>query len=826
MAHIARFTWRDWRAGELNLLIAALVIAVAAVASVGFFVDRMRLALEREAADLLGADLVIVGDRPLPARLGAQARLDGLRVATTAVFPSMTRAQGRPQLASVKAVSAEYPLRGAVRLRTGASGDAAAGRPPASGEAWADPQLLVSLGIGVGDTVGVGRLKLRVTGAIALEPDRGAGFVNLAPRLLISAADLDASGLVQPGSRVTYRLLIAGGAPDVADFRRWVTPRLDRGQRLEALDTGRPELRRTLERAQQFLSLVALLSALIAAVAVALAARRFADRHLDACAVIKAIGVEQRALVGILLGELLLVAMSGGVIGALSGWGVHHLLVAIARPLVAIELPPATWAPAWQAMIAALVLLMGFGAWPFVRLAGVPPLRVLRRELDGGDRRAWIGGLLALVAFTALLVWFAGDQRLAFYALGGFGAGALVFAVATGLVVSLVSRLRSLATFMRSAVMRLALASWARRREATITQTVALSIGLMAMMLLAVTRTDLIEGWRRASPPDAPNRFVINIQPDQRASVESMLREALGVPTPMYPMVRGRLIERNGVSTARSAGEPRERARFEREFNLSYMAEMPAHNRIVEGRWLRPDAAEVSVEEGLMRRLGLALGDRVVFDIAGERVAVTITGVRKLAWDSMKVNFFMILSPAALRDMPQTWITAFHQPADGADATDRKLVAAMPNLTVFDTTNIVRQVQTMLDQVVRAVQVLFAITLAAGMVVLYGALASSRDERTREAGLMRALGASRRQLASTQLWEIGLSGAMAGALAACGALATGALLADRVFQFELAVRWSLIPVGMMAGAALAILTGWLGLRPVFNTPPLSTLRDG
>ncbi|HQY27917.1 MAG TPA: ABC transporter permease, partial [Burkholderiaceae bacterium] len=493
-----RLTRRDWRAGELRLLVAALVVAVGAIASVGFFVDRMRGALEQEAAQLLGADLVIGSDKAPDDALAGEAARRGLQVARTVVFPSMAMAGGVPQLASVKAVSDNYPLRGRVRVtevpppaglgEAGASdagtSDAAADRAPTRGEVWLDPQIAQALGVARGGTIGFGDASFRVTRLITLEPDRGTGFVNFAPRAMFSLEDLPATRLVQPASRVRWQLMVAGEPQAVAAFADWAQPRLGRGQRIESLDSGRPELRATLDRAEQFLSLVALLSALIAAVAIGLASRRFAERHLDGCAVMKAMGLGQARLLGLLGMELVWVALIGAVFGIALGWTVHFGLVAAIQPLIEVPLPRAGWLPAAQALIVAVVLIAGFGAWPFLRLAGVPPLRVLRREAGSAPASAWIASGIAAVSFCALLFWFARDPRLAAVSIGGFAAGALVFVAVTFATVRLLEPLRHAGFVAGSPALRLAFASWSRRRGMTVTQTVALSVGLMALLLL------------------------------------------------------------------------------------------------------------------------------------------------------------------------------------------------------------------------------------------------------------------------------------------------------------------------------------------------------
>lgn len=827
--HILRFTFRDWRSGELNLLLAALIIAVASLAAVGFFVDRLRVALDLQASQLLGADLVVRSQRKLPDDYLTQAQALKLTVASTVSFPSMVSYEGVPRLASVKAFSPNYPLRGELRL---VANDGALDRPatvmPAPGQAWVDPQLATAINAQPGNTLFLGDSQFKLTELIALEPDRGGGFASLAPRILIPLADLEKTGLVQLGSRVTYRLMVAGKPASVAQYTAWIQERLTPVQRLETAQEGRPELRVTLDRAEQFLSLVALLSALIAAVAVALAARRFAQRHLDACAISKAIGMSQSLLMKVLVGELLLVALVAGVIGAAVGWVLHFGLAWSIAPLVSIPLPqPSIW-PALQALIASVVLLLGFGAFPFVRLAGVPPLRVLRRDLGGTSSPVWIGGLIALACFAGLLFWLSNDRRLAAFALGGFMVGGVVFSLCAFVLVWLVGKSRNMPLIARSPVLRLAMASWSRRRASAVSQTVALSIGLMALILLTVTRTDLIEGWQRATPADAPNRFVVNIQPDQVESVGRIISTSVvdGADAPgLYPIVRGRLVKINDKPAQPPSDSPEEgqaSSTLNRELNLSFMTALPGHNELVQGEWFAPDAPEVSVEDSLFDSLGLKLGDQLTFDIAGEMVTAKVSSTRKVAWDSMKINFYMIMSPKVLGDMPQSWITAYNQPKD--TDFDRRLLKDHPNLTVFDTGLILRQIQRLLGQVVQAVQFLFLLTLAAGVTVLYGALATSRDERTREAGLMRALGASRRQLGIAQFWELALSGGLSGFLAAAGALATGAVLADRVFQFELTTRWEILPGGLLVGALIAVLAGWMGLRVVLNSPPLSTLR--
>lgn len=876
--------WRDLLARELNLLLVALLVAVAAVTTVGFFVDRLDRALNEQALHLLGGDLVLRADRPIPEDWTRKARALGLRVAHTASFPSMAMAESSTaaadaddedealpptQLASVLAVSHDYPLRGELTVtadeagpsagvsgtddgaspgravdaqqapargpssadETAAPGDLQARTSqtiqhgPPAGSVFVDESLAQGLGLKPGDTLTLGNARFTIDRFILMEPSRGASFVNFAPRLMLSIDDLPATGLVRPGSRISHGLLVAGEAQAVSEFQDWLQPRLGAGQRLENLEAGRPEIQNTLARARQFLALVSLLSALIAAVAIGLGARRFAERHLDGFAILKAMGLTQRVLARTLMLEMLWLALAGGALGVILGWVAHHALTGVARVMLETSLPAASAWPALQALLVAVVLVLGFAAVPVLRLAGVTPLRVLRRDLGAPGMSVWLVLAVALGAFGLLLFWLVGEARLSLLALGGFVVAGLAFVLLAMCGVWLAARLRPKRTRGGWAlVLRLALTGWSRRLSMTAVQIVALTIGLMALLLLTVVRNDLLAAWQQAAPPDAPNRFVINIQPDQQADVRRMLAEAGLGEVPLYPMVRGRLVAIND-RPVRPQDYPDDRAQrlVDREFNLSYTDRMPGHNRLAAGRWIRPQAAEVSAEVGIMNTLGLKLGDHLRFDVAGQPVEMTLVGSRELKWDSMQVNFFMIGSPAALATQPQSLITSFHLPP-GREGLVRQLTRAMPNLTIVDTGAITAQIQTMIGQVVQAVQFLFLFTLAAGCVVLYAAMGSVRDERVAEIALMRALGASRRQLGLVQLLELSLTGLLAGLMGAAGATLLGWLLAREVFDFAYQPSLWLLSGSILASMLFIVLAGGWNIWRLLDTPPLRALR--
>jgi putative ABC transport system permease protein len=834
-------TARDWRAGELRFLLVALIVAVSALSSVGFFIDRMRAGLNRDANQLLGADLVINADQPVAAAWRAEAQRRGLLLADTVTFPSMAQGgegeDSQAQLASIKAVSAGYPLRGELRITTNPEdASEALGTKtraiPAPGTVWVDANLLPAIGVKVGETLQLGERRFTIAQLVAAEPDRGASFANFAPRVMLNAADLPSTGLVDDFARVTYRVQVAAPSKNdlarVNDFDSWLRDRIKRdnvkGVRLESLENGRPEMRATLDRADRFLSLVGLLSAMLAAVAVAMAARRFMQRHLDACAMLRCLGMTQNQVGAMYLIEFALVGLAGSLLGVLVGFGAHFVLLELIGTLLPADLPPVSPLPALQGIATGMLLLVGFALPPVLQLRNVPHNRVIRREQAAPQPMALATYGLGTGVFVALLLWQAGDPKLALTTAGGFLGGFAVFALVAWLGLRLLRRLRGVFAHQG---WRFAVTSLQRRPGATVVQVVSLALGLMALLLLTVVRGDLVAAWERATPENAPNRFIINVLPDQKQGVEGQLRQA-GVQAPvLYPMIRGRLTAVNGKPLAADTYASDDARRLaNREFNLSTMAEPPAENEIVAGKWYTdaPGVAEASVEQGIARTLGLQLGDVMRFDMAGLVVDAKVTSLRKVEWGSMRANFFVIINPQAMANAPATYMTAFHLPERGANLASR-LARAYPNLTVIDVSGIIRQVQEVVDQVVVAVEFLFLFTLASGVLVLYAALMGSQAERTREAGLLRALGATRKQLAQAQRIEFMLVGGLAGLLAATGAAALGWALAEYQFKFPWTFEPGVWMAGITAGVACALVGGWFGLRAVLRQPPLQTLRE-
>jgi putative ABC transport system permease protein len=825
-----RTLWRDLRAGELRLLIVAVTLAVAALTAVGFFADRLKGGMQRDARALIGGDAVVVSDSATPPAFAQQAKSLGLQAVTTMVFPSMARAPdtkgGGSRLIALKAVPAGYPLRG--RLQVAASADAA-GEPtqdvPHRGEAWVDAAVLEALGLQVGDPVLLGDAQLRIARVITLEPDRGTGFLAFAPRVMISADDLPATHLVQPASRITWRFAVAGDDGAVSRFAAWADAQAKRpdvrGVRVEALDAGPPEMRQTLARAEKFLNLVALLAALLSAVAVALAARGFAARHLDDCAMLRVLGLSQRTIAWSYTFEFAAAGVVASLAGVALGFGVHFVFIAMMRGLVETQLPPPGSWPVLFGVGVGMTLLLAFGLPPVLQLAQVPPLRVIRRDVGSLKPASLLVLAVGVAGFAALLLAASSDIKLGGIAVGGFAGAVLVFAGLSWLAVKLLRRVVNEATAPRWLV--LATRQIGARPAYAVVQSSALAVGLLALVLLVLLRTDLIASWRQATPADAPNRFVINVLPEQSKAFLAQLHAGGVTRLDWYPMFRGRLVAVNGRPISPDDfAEERARRLVDREFNLSYAATQPPHNQVVGGRWQAEEKDAVSVEEGIANTLGLKLGDTLRFDVGGLTSEAKITSLRKVDWGSMRANFFVMYPVSELPGMPVTFMGAFRAPDQRG--FDNALVRNFPNITDVDMTATLNQVQGVLDKVIRAVEFLFGFTLAAGLVVLFAAVTATREERAREFAIMRAVGARAALLRQVQRAELIGIGLLAGFLASVVASIVGWALAKYAFDFT----WTASPLvplaGALAGAVLALAAGWWGLREVLNRPVVETLR--
>ena len=839
-----RNLWRDFRSGELNLLIISVVLAVAALTAVGFFSDRLQAGLWRDARQLLGGDAVVVSDKPTPANFQQKAQALGLTTNATLSFPSMARADdtkgGETKLVALKAVSEGYPLRGQMSLLNLQGSDAIKpdlsksypAKPtrevPQPGQAWVDPALLEVLNLQMGDALWLGDKSFQIAALIDREPDRGAGFMNFAPRVMIHQSDVMATGLIQPASRLSYRMAVAGEASqaNVQQFLKWARDEVAkpevRGIQVESMESGRPEMRQTLDRAEKFLNLVALLAALLCAVAVALAARTFASKHLDGCALLRVLGQSQKTLSVAYAFEFITAGWMASLLGVIMGYGIHHAFIWLLAGLVDVQLPPSSGEPALLGMGMGLTLLLAFGLPPVLQLAKVPAMRVIRRDM-GGLQAASVGVLLTgLLGFAGALMWASRDVKLGLMTVGGFAVATVLFAGATWLALKVLRKWVPSDTTPRWLL--LATRQVMARPVYAVVQVSALSVGLLALVLLVLLRTDLISSWRKATPVNAPDRFVINVQPDQTQAFQDKLSQVGVKDYDWYPMIRGRLVAVNGREVSpQDYTDERAKRLVDREFNLSARATQPEHNAVVKGQWQEGEKDAVSVEVGIAKTLGLNMGDRLRFDVGGVISEGRISSLRKVDWGSMRANFFVIYPVDNLPDVPLSYMAAFKTP--DVPAFERNLLQQFPNVTSVDLRASLMQVQKVLDQVIRAVEFLFAFTLMAGLLVLTAAVTSTREERKREFAIMRALGATGRLLSQVQTAELMGVGLMAGFLASLVAELVGWGLARFVFEFEwTASLW--VPVaGALTGALLAWIAGWWGLAEVLRQPVSQTLRQ-
>ena len=818
-----RMLRRNWSGGELRVLLLALFIAVASVTTVGFFADRVQAALDRQANELLGGDLVVVADHPVPAAFKEHANAEKLAMAETRTFPSMVAADGGVNLAEIKAVSDTFPLRGRLRVADGtAGGDREIAGGPKPGTAWVAAALGARLGVKVGDTLQVGRARLTVAAVITREPDSVLDYFTIAPRVLINLADLESTRLIQLGSRVTHRLLLGGEPKAIERYRAAVTPKVARGERVEGVRDARGEVRSALERAQRFLGLASLLSVVLASVAVALAARRFSQRQIDAAAMMRCLGATQADLFAIHAWQFVVLGLAGCLLGSVAGYGGQGVLVYWLSNFFTLTLPLPGPLPALRGAVIGFVLLLGFTLPPLLRLRNVSTLRVLRRDLAAVEPLSIAAFLLGLGVLSALIVWQAGDVRLGSIALGGFLAALAVCALAGYVLIRVVARLRGAA----SGPWRYGLANLRRRTWGSLVQIMALGLGIMAMLMLTLVRTELITKWQESMPADMPNHFAINIQTDQLPEVKRYFEDIQLALPDLYPMVRARLTAIAG-KPVKPADFPEERARrlAEREFNLSWTDRIRPDNKVVAGEFWSAGAADpqFSVEEGIAKTLGIKVGEVLTYEVAGTPFTAKVTSLRKVDWDSFKPNFFVIATPALLQAYPASWITSFHlQP--GREEVVTGLVKRFPNVSVIDLTALMQQIQRITEQVSRAVEFVFLFAIAAGLVVLIAAITSTQDERVFEGAILRTLGASRRQMMVLHLAEFLAIGLLAGTIAAAGAVSLAMVLSDRVLGVPYEFHWQLPLIGLVVGGLGVAVAGLIGTRRAVSSPPLQTLR--
>ncbi len=822
-----RMLRRDWRAGEVRILALAIVVAVASISAVGFFTDRIGQILALQANELLGGDLVIASSQPLPETVLQNNRAAGLKQTNTVEFPSMVLAGERHELAAIKAVGEGYPLRGSVRIASQLfAPDEVTQGIPERGTVWLESRLLSALAVNVGDTITLGELSFTVSALITTEPARAAGnLFSIAPRLLLNIADLAETKLITPASRVRYNTLFAGDAERISAFRGAIDKVLEPGQRLQGIEDARPEVRAALDRASRFLGLSALVSVMLASVAVAMATRRFVSRHLDNCAIMRCLGAHQKTVLRIYGWQMLWLGLVASIGGVCVGYVAQFALVEILGSLAKVSLPPPSWLPVAIGVLTGMVTLLGFAVPPLLHLKDVPTLRVLRRELGTMPPRSVGTYGLGLAVLAALIIWQAQDLKLGAWVLFGTLATVAVLGGLAAILVVVVKRsVRRVGVAWQFGINNLT-----RRAQGSVVQIVGFGLGLMALLLLSIVRADLLAEWMDRLPDDTPNRFLINIQPDQVATVNRFLTNDLAEPPALFPMVRGRLVAINGQAVGENTyADERAQRLVAREFNLSWGQDLQPDNEIIAGSWWGANAAPqqaLSVEEGLAKELGLDMGDSLTFRVAGSEFSAEVTNLRKVDWDTFRVNFFVIAQPGVLDNFPATYITSFYLPTEQYKLLNA-LLKQFPNVTVIDVAAIMDHVRGIIERVTQAVEYVFLFTLVAGLMVLYAAIQATLDERVRETAILRTLGASRRQIQRGLIAEFVALGLLAGLVAAIAASIVGYVLAERIFHLDYTVNPWLWLLGLIAGGVGVGVAGVLGTRPILFKPPLQTLRGG
>ena len=825
LAFAARSFGRELRAAEVLVLLAALVLAVASLTAVGFLTDRIGKAVARQANEVLAADLRLRSAAPIPGRWRALAADYRLRTSQTLSFPSVVFGAGDAgALATIKAVDAAYPLRG--RMRTSADLFALprdVDTVPARGQVWADAALLARLDTAVGERLAVGELELEVAAVLTYRPDQSIGFASLAPSLVMNIGDIPDSGLIAEGSRVTYALLVAGEPDAVDTFAAAIDGRLPDDLRLRRREQSGERAFQAAERAERFLSLTAVISLLLSAVAIAMSARRFAERRMDTVALMKSLGATQRFVISVSLLKLLALGVIAVVAGSAVGFAAEAALSLVLAAVIQGDLPSPSFKPVLLAAGSALVLLLGFALPSLLQLKDTPPLKVLRRDAVAPGPSRLVLVALALAALAALLYASVGDPVMLAIVLGGIVFVALaLYAVGRGLV-ALLGRFRSGV----GVAWRYGLANVARRGPSSAVQVVAFGLGLTVLLLLTLVRTELLENWRQTLDDDAPNHFMINIQPDERQSIAAILDEE-AIPVPRFdPLVRARMTAINGRSVKDIEYPGDDSGWFvNREQNLSFTPELAASNELVAGVWWPADyggAPLVSIEEEVAAETGLGIGDVLEFTVAGQTLKATIASIRKVNWDSFQPNFFLVFSPGSLDGYPTSYISSLRVPA-GKKTVFAGLVRRHPSVSVIDLDSIINQVRGIIEKASLAVQFVFVFTLLAGIAVLFAAVQSTIDERRYESAMLRALGARKRTVFAGIMAEFAALGLAAGLLAAAGASALAAVAAVRLFELPYGFSPVLWLAGLGAGVAIVSLSGFFAARGAINAAPIAVLR--
>jgi len=818
-----RMLWRDSRSGELTILILALIIAVTSSTAIALFSDRLQRTMTNQTAEFLAADLVIASPNPVPSEWLARAIQLDLAQARTAEFSSVLIEHDELLLAGIKAVSNAYPLRGFLKTTTtDYSTETITHNGPEQGSVWVEKRILPALKLKLGDPLTVGEKQLIITHIITYEPDKKGDFYSFSPRVMINEADLKATGIVQPGSHVHYFFQFTGEAKALAEFKQWLKPQLNPSQRIMDIHEDRPELGSALERAERYLGLSSIVVILISGVAIAMATRRYTERHFNATALLRCLGCKQNEILWLYSSQFVVLGLVASATGCLLGWFAQEVLFHLLKQLLPQHVASPGLLAVFFGFIIGMAVLLGFALPPLLRLKQVSPLRVLRRELEPLPTSAWLIYGLAL-GIIGLLVWkYTEDLKMTATILG---VGLMTLLALGLLVYGLLNITRKWLPSM-SLAWRFGLQGLLRNSRANVSQILAFSITLVAMVLSFTVRTDLIDNWQKQLPENAPNHFALNIFPNQQVAFQQELQQQHISGSQFYPVVKGRLVEINHTPVQQivSKDSQGENATH-RELSLTWTNELPEENKIVAGNWWNdPQTGFVSVEQKLADSLKIKLGDHLTFTVGSQQINATVASIRELRWDTMKPNFYMIFSPGTLDAYPSTFITSFYLPETQKNVLNT-LVKKFPGTTILEVDLILRQFKTLLTQLTQAINYLLYFALAAGLAVLFAAVYATLDSRIYEGALMRTLGANRSLLRKAYIIEFSVLGLISGLLAVVISEAIIYALYTHVMAMEYRPSlylWALVP---FTGALFVGMAGCWGVRHVLNKSPLRVLRE-
>ncbi len=825
-----RFAWtqlqREWQAGELTILMLALLIAIASHTAIGFFTDRISRAMEFKARDMIGGDLVLTSPRPITEAWLQQATQSGLNTAQTQQFSSVVSSADGMLLVAAKSVSEAYPLKGSLKISETLFGlDHETTSGPKRGEAWVEPRVMSALQLTIGDSLELGSIELPVTRILTFEPDRGGNFYSFTPRVMIHQADLSRTEIVQPGSRVEYQYLFAGTDENIARFTQWLQPQLTPSHKLHGLADERPAVGNALDKAQQYMSLASLVALLLAAVAVAVTGRHYSTRHFDTSALLRCLGCQQRDILFIYLIQLSLLALIGGLVGNLFGWLTQMILLALVTDLLPAQIPTTSLAPFWSGMILSFVVLLGFTMPSIMRLKAVPPQRVLRKDLTPLPNSARLVYALSLTSIAGLMWFYTDNLRLTLSVITG---SMLIFALASILIRLLFILLEKSLPFMPVSL-RAGLRNFLRRRSEAVGQTMAFSLTLMAMLVVIFLRTELISKWQDTIPDDAPNHFVVNVLPAERDSFSNFLNERHIVSGQLYPVVRGRLTRINDKPVRDHVSKEEQNTdSLNRELNLTWSTELQEDNEIISGRWW--DEIEstgmpgVSIESKLAKRLNIIMGDQLTFFTGDSDWSANVTSIRTVKWDSFHPNFYMIFAPGTLDELPMTYMTSFYLAPEEKTLLG-PMIKDFPAITVLEMDAILSQVKGIITQAMLAIEAILLFVLAAGLSITLATIKASMDHRLRESALMRTLGADRSLIMRSNWSEFAGMGLIAGVLAVSGAELINLMMYQRIFQLSFEPTWWAWLLVPLLSAALIGSAGVFSSRKTVTNSPMSVLRE-